>query len=344
VANKYIGDTRPLFEGVKTIKEAINKNIDTFLQGRVETRWGVKVRLTVTTKKGTLLYPTVFDENDITLRKKSTKQIASENYEILNEGLIIDTDLKIEHATLFSNTILGFYIILSIVIIYSYYRIAVFRTRQEELEKNNRIEKLLSVEEQYAKQIESYVKDRERLTHEIKEIKNKLENEKTKASRVEDEMINEIIILENKIEENITLQKVKENEIEVLKQDIKNFEDMRKKQVLKKRSDSDSIQKRFRALYKNISFHQRALEGFVYLTEDMQIKVEQVIHSLNNNPDVVPIKRKVFGKKNRISVQEVIFSYKGRLYFHKTHDNKIEILVIGTKNTQLSDMEFINSL
>jgi len=72
----------------------------------------------------------------------------------------------------------------------------------------------------------------------------------------------------------------------------------------------------------------------------MKIKVEEIIHKLNEDPSFVLVKRKVFGKKGRATVQEVIFAYKGRLY----KDGKIEILTIGTKNTQAKDLEFLDNI
>jgi len=39
-----------------------------------------------------------------------------------------------------------------------------------------------------------------------------------------------------------------------------------------------------------------------------------------------------------------VFAYKGRLYFSKTKENRIEILMIGDKNSQNKDLEFINNL
>jgi len=65
---------------------------------------------------------------------------------------------------------------------------------------------------------------------------------------------------------------------------------------------------------------------------------------LNEDPSLVTIKRKVFGKKGRQTVLEVVFGYKGRLYFRKKKDGKIDILIIGSKNSQPKDLEFLNTL
>ena len=80
------------------------------------------------------------------------------------------------------------------------------------------------------------------------------------------------------------------------------------------------------------------------LTEALKIKAEEVIHQLNDDPKVVQIKRKVFGKKNRETVFEVIFAYKGRLYYRNIAGNRLEILVIGTKLSQNKDLSFLEKL
>jgi len=40
----------------------------------------------------------------------------------------------------------------------------------------------------------------------------------------------------------------------------------------------------------------------------------------------------------------VMFGYKGRLYYRRIRGNKIEILAIGTKNTQAKELEFLSNL
>ena len=114
--------------------------------------------------------------------------------------------------------------------------------------------------------------------------------------------------------------------------------------VSEKVKAADSTLKRFNALYKNISMHRRAINGYNDLVDDMKIKSEEIIHQLNDDPGLVPIKRKVFGKKGRETVLEVIFAYNGRLYYRNKKGNKIEVLAIGTKNTQTKDLEFLNNL
>jgi hypothetical protein len=156
-------------------------------------------------------------------------------------------------------------------------------------------------------------------------------------------MFEEILSLEEKFNTFIELKQSKENEIEELKSKIKIYE--RRKSPKVRRNEFDFSTKRFQVLYKNVEMNRKAMSGFLNLTEEQQIKVEELIHMLDLNPDNVVIKRKVFsGKKNRTTCFEVLFAYNGRLYFKKNENNKIEILVIGTKNTQTRDMEFIHNI
>jgi hypothetical protein len=125
------------------------------------------------------------------------------------------------------------------------------------------------------------------------------------------------------------------------KQAMHSGSEARRKQQAKA---GDALRKRFNTLYKHLIVHDRAIEGFMDLTEEMKIKAEEVIHQLNADSKMVPIKRKVFGKKNRETVFEVVFAYKGRLYFRNVQDRRCEILVIGTKLTQGGDLAFLNKI
>ena len=104
------------------------------------------------------------------------------------------------------------------------------------------------------------------------------------------------------------------------------------------------IKKRFNTLYKNIIIHDRAVSGFVDLNDDFKIKAEEIIHQLNNDPGLVTVKRKVFGGKGHETVLEAVFAYKGRLYFRNNRDKRVEVLAIGTKNTQARELEFLARL
>jgi len=339
VEDSYTGDTGPLFEGSIKLRDAINNNIDRYLKGKALISWGVDTKVTVTTKQGTILYPAVFVNEKDSLLQPDPMQVAADNYNLMNEGLIVRVDLKLEHNTKLLNVILAFYLFMSVMVLYFYYRAGFDRVRHEDMEKRKEIERLLKIEEHHIDNLHTLDRDREKLTSEIAKIKKSLEDEKSIADRNEEEMINEIVALEENLDKNIALQKESEQEVDALKEKIKRFEKGKRRQ-----KGESTIRKRFKTLYKNVSLNDRAFSGFIDLEDDLKIKSEEIIHKLNQDSQVVPIKRKVFGKKSRQKVREVIFAYKGRLYFRTTKGKRIEVLAIGTKNTQAKDLEYLDSL
>ena len=343
IENIYLGDTRPLFEGSVRLKDAINRNINHYLQNKVLIRLGVKVIVTVTSKKGTILYPAAVN-NKTSLLSNNPIQIASNNYNLMNEGLVVNVDVLIEPNTFFTNTILCIYIFASILILSFYYWSGLKKVRQEETKKNSELSRLKEREISHADNLKTMMQDKKNLAFEIKKIKKQLKKETIKASKNEDEMIKEIVLLENKVINKIELLNEKEQEIDALKEKIKRLEKEGRKESKQKIKFYQSVRKRFKTLYKNISIDKKAIIGFLDLTEDMKIKSEEIIHKLNENPKLVPVKRKVFSKKGRSNVQEVIFAYNGRLYFRATNNSRIEILSIGTKNTQAKDLEYLDGL
>ena len=344
IENIYTGDTDALLEGNIGIRDSIDKNINLYLQSKSLISWGVDVKVTVTTKKDEILYPAFFENDATSLLQPDPNETAEENYKLMHEGLILNVDLKIRHNTLISNTILIFYIFVSLIILYYHYRSGLIKAKQDDIEKEKEIDRLLGLKKIYTEKLMTLGQDRKKLTSEAKKIKNQMEDEKKKSSRNEDEMIKEIVFLEKETETNLALQIKQQEEIDSLKEKINQYTKSLQKESRQKTKNYQSIKKRFDTIYKNLSINARAINGFIDLTDDMKIKAEEIIHQLNEDPKLVSIKRKVFGKKRHETVLEVIFAYKGRLYYRKTKDSKIEVLVIGTKNTQAKDLEFLEKI
>lgn len=339
IQNIAIGDTRPLLRGNIRLKEAIAKHVDAYLAGQWWIDLGIAARVVVITKQGTVLYPPLFDVQEDLMRIDPV-EVAVENLRLMNEGLTVQVDLRLGYDTWLSLLVLSLYISIALGVLYFYYRSGIHKARQEDLEKEREIQRLLDQEEHHLEKLKSLETKRSLLTDEFKSLKQTLEQEKVKAEQTEDEMVDEIISLEEKIEENLARQQEQEKEIASLKSQIGDLEEIRSGPA---RRASASLQRRFKVLYKNITVHDRAIAGFADLEEDLKIKGEEVIHQLNDDSALVTVKRKVFSKKAGPTVLEVVFGYKGRLYF-QSKDGKIEVLTIGTKNSQTKDLDFINRL
>jgi chromosome segregation ATPase len=223
------------------------------------------------------------------------------------------------------------------------YRTSILKTKQEDAQINEKIERLLRQEQDFSDHLAALKEERERVSAERDRLEKTLEAEKRKAGSNEAGLFDEIVGLDEQLTRNLHLQEQQQAEIKSLSNKIKGFEKEIKTLAPKVR-EVDMLAKRFGALYKNISVHDRAVEGFAGLTEEMKIRGEEIIHRLNEASDLVPIKRKVFSPKGREAVWEVLFSYNGRLYFRKPQDKRIEVIAVGNKNTQTRDLEFIDRI
>ncbi len=344
IQSVYTGSTRQLFDGTIRLKDAIQINVDNFLKQRSAPHWGLKVIITVSTKEGALLFPATYDESAEDIMEKSQLTIAIENFHLLSKGLELQVDTIIEYDTPISLTILFFFVLSSVGLLAFIYRRSVNIFNKEEQYRNLEMKRLMETEQKSKKRLEKLKTQQEIYSSQLIKIRNELEEQKKKASAAEDELFEELVEKESEIEKNLINQMKQKEEIAVLKSKIEQYEKDLKKSKNLKQKERDAISKRFVTLYKNLLVHARAIDGYSDLPDELKIKAEEVIHQLNHDPQMVTIKRKVFGKKNRETVFEVLFAYKGRLYFRNTPQKRVEILAIGTKQTQSKDLAFLNNL
>lgn len=165
-----------------------------------------------------------------------------------------------------------------------------------------------------------------------------------KVRATEDQALEEMEVLEEKLQESVALREKMENELTHIRQELERLESSRKAAPRKQEKQIKNTMKRFRTLYKNLEFHPRAAEGFLSLLGDLQLRAEEFIHNMNEDSSRLTAKRKVFTKKGALPAFESEFAYRGRLYWKRGADGKTEILAIGTKNTQAKELAYLKSL
>jgi hypothetical protein len=344
--NIIIGDSKPLLNGTIHIEEQIANNIHDYLkQDFMVQHAGLEITIQVTTRPGKIIYPLYNSMDFLTTeihRELDSEAIANKNFEILNNELAVNVQINLSHGSKIANLILFLYSALSLLIFSIFYKrgsLKAIRNRQSEKDFINELKN----KDQSQQQILQGMKhERQELFKNIEVLNTRYQTNKEKTKINEEEMFEEILSLEEQLNTFIKLKKNRENEINELKSTLEKYE--RRKGAKSRRNEFDFLSRLFSVLYKNIVINRKALNGLLNLTEDQQIKAEETIQQLDHTPENVIIKRKVFsGKKHKTTCLEVLFAYNGRLYFRQ-QDNRIEVVVIGTKNTQSKDMEFIHSL
>ncbi len=345
--NRLIGDSSVLLDGTIRVQDAVGQNIHTLLDTDFLINFfELEVDILVTGKGGVVLFP-LFEPpeigDNVGRYTWDAAVIAGQNYELLDKGLNVKVIVRLDHGTVGANLILGILIVISLVIFYLFYKRGTARALSDDRKKGLEIASLKADEKAFKQTLKELETQRRELFESLKFLTASHQEDQKKASITEDDMFEEIVSLEKKLQENIKLQREKELEIAALREKVENQE--RRKGTASKRHSFELSNKRFAVLYKNLDLNRRALNGILGLSDDMQLKAEEIIHQLNEDTTKVIVKRKVFaGKKNKTPSFEVLFGYNGRLYFRTNERNRCEILVVGTKNSQARDMEFLHNL
>ena len=333
LTNIYLSDMDDILNGLTSVKDAINTSVTNYLNHHIFLTLGGKIDVSVTTNQGNILYPSTYQNAAFDNLSIDPARLAENNFEILNEGLDLNVDVKINHFSFLAIGLLFFYIVIILGGLYGYYRNVSLKIQHDELQKKKELNRLQELENERLKQIDQLSEERMLLLDEYDQLKSTFQKERSQAEKTEEDLFEEIETLENKL-----------NEIDQLKTKIAELEKSRNHLSKQREKSIEKLGKRFKALYKNIELTHRALGALTDMTEDMSLKAEEIIHQLNSDPDLVSVKRKVFSKKGNATSFEVVFAYKGRLYFRKTNSNRVKILTIGTKNSQAKDLAFIDSI
>jgi len=344
IGNIYTGDLKPLLDGSVRLQDKIRQNIDAYLKKRKILSLGLKTDVTVVTNDGRILYPELNLDEAATDLPPPPMQVAAENLALLNGGTKVRVDARFEHNRPLSNAVLAVYVLCSVMLFYLHYKNAARKANLEERKSRDEILRLQKLGSENLNELERLKKERTGLEDELKGLQTTLQKQRSEADAYETELFEEMETLENKLRENIASQDFQKAEMEALREKILEQEKSLAKLGKQKSRASESLEKRFKTLYKRLLINQRAINGLAELNEELRIKAEEVIHQLDQDSSMVAVKRKVFIGKGQKTVFEVVFGYRGRLYFRKLPSKQIEVLAIGTKNTQQKELEFISSL
>jgi len=109
--------------------------------------------------------------------------------------------------------------------------------------------------------------------------------------------------------------------------------------------ESDLLERRFRTLYKTLEIDAHAIDDLVALRdESLKLRAEEAVKRLCEEPDQTVVRRKVGGLPPHLSIFELGFAGKGRIYYTKGKTRRFRILAVGAKNTQKTDLEYLSRL
>jgi hypothetical protein len=109
--------------------------------------------------------------------------------------------------------------------------------------------------------------------------------------------------------------------------------------------ETERIGRRLRTLYKNLEFDERAIDDLVALgDESLRLRAEESLKRLADESESAAVRRKVGGLPAQLSIFELGFAGKGRIYYRRSEKGGFQILAIGGKATQKQDLEYLSRL
>jgi len=342
--------------------DQIKTNIDSAVQDSAWVRiWDVRVNVMVLARDGiTWLYvdghaPPPSPDLSVQALLRETERLLPANGEVL---------LAVPHNTLLSNAILIFYASLLFQGLFFYNRRMGRKENQvlnEALELRDTAarnaesiedeleavrQQLLSVEpneQEQREEIASLQAEREALEAQLSGLANRERELRGKADHAAT-LEQERRALEELLDEASGDLVAKDEEIQQLEKSLKRATRAAGGATGRAR-ESDVLTKRMRTLYKNLEIDDRAIEDIIALRdENTKLRAEECLKRLSEEADNVAIRRKVGGLPNHLSIYELGFAGKRRIYYTKGQQRRFRVLVLGAKNTQQSDLDYLARL
>jgi len=347
----------------ESVSVQIQRRISEDIRRSVWVRWGgVDASVLVIGKDGrTLIYaggpaPPPPDAFDLMANLREAERLLPADAQVT---------VSLPHNTLLANAILLVYAAALIQGLFLYNRSVSQRERAEldqaleardaaaertgtiERELDDIRQRLLEVEpaeQGQAREVAALRQERQQLQAQLTALTAREEELRSKAARAL-ELDQERHSLEELLEEAASDLSSRDDAIRDLEQRLSKAAKSAKAKAGARARETEMIERRFRTLYKNLEVDDRALEGIVALgDESLRLKCEDNLKRLDGEADNVAVRRKVGGLPNHLSIFELSFAGKGRVYYQKGQHRRFRVLLVGGKASQRADLEYLSRL
>ena len=203
-----------------------------------------------------------------------------------------------------------------------------------------RMRKVEPSEQAQAEEIRRLDAERASLRGKLEELSEREAELRASAARAS-ELDEERRALEDLLEEAVEDLGQKENEIQDLQNRLKRA--ARPGGSKGRGRAAEQWERRLRTLYKSLEIDTRAIQDLVGLgDESLRLRAEEGIKRLADDPDTAAVRRKVGGLPPQLSIFELGFAGKGRIYYTRGRQQRYRVLAIGGKATQKADLEYLS--
>jgi hypothetical protein len=192
----------------------------------------------------------------------------------------------------------------------------------------------------HTEEIQQLERERSELQRQLERLAGR-EAELRRGSRAASELQDEHQALEELLDEALRDLASKDEAIQTLETRLKRAS----RSPSGRTRDSEQLGRRMRTLYKNLEFDDRAIADLVALRDEaMKLKAEENLKRVSDDADNAAVRRKVGGLPPHLSIFELGFAGKGRIYYTRGRQRRFRVLLVGAKNTQKTDLEYLSRL
>ena len=207
-----------------------------------------------------------------------------------------------------------------------------------------RLSEIVPIEREHGEAIDALQQERESLQRKLVDLAAREESLRGEADSAI-ELASEVRALEDLLEEATGDLDTKDGEIGRLEQSLRKASKASDRAVNAKTKAVELMARRFRTLYKTIEIDDRAIADISSLgDESLRLKAEESVKRLAEEAENVAVRRKVGGLPGYVQVFELGFAGKGRVYYTRGKSKRFRILLVGAKNTQPTDLEYLSRL
>jgi hypothetical protein len=167
---------------------------------------------------------------------------------------------------------------------------------------------------------------------------------RARASAFHETLVSERAGLEEMLDEALADLSRKDEAVRGLEEKLKRA-GQSKEPAAPRARDLDLLAQRLRTLYKNLEVDDHAIHDLIALRdESMKLRAEEEIKRLADDVETAAVRRKVGGLPSHLTIFELGFAGKGRIYYTVGRQRRFRVLAVGAKNSQKTDLEYLSRL
>jgi hypothetical protein len=274
--------------------------------------------------------------------------------------------VSVPHNSLAANAVLVAYAALLIQVLFLYERrrsraeeqrlVAALAAREETAARAARIEAELEdlsrqvderVEAEVQGEMESLRSERLRLQEKLEGLARREDELRAQAGQMQETLATERQSLEELLDEALADLARKDEELHGLSERLRSASQQGRADAAAapRARDVDLLGIRLRTLYRNLEIDDHAIRNLVALGDEaMKLRAEESLKRLDADVETASVRRKVGGLPAHLTIFELGFAGKGRIYYAPGRQRRFRVLAVGAKNSQKTDLEYLSRL